>query len=122
MKKQNFYSENVKNMVNNLIKTADFNRLKAIENLERVLDRVELTKIKYEDYVEEEFKGFWEEDYNCLFDTRHWNIVNWIVEQGELEILDFQNANDENITAMALLDAALSKKYYDDLSKAKSWF
>lgn len=122
METKNFYSENVKNMVNNLIKTADFNRLKAIDNLERVLDRVELTKIKYEDYVEEEFKGFWEEDYNCRFDTRHWNIVNWIVEQGECEILDFQNANDENTTAMALLDAALCNKYYDDLKNAKSWF
>lgn len=122
MKKNYFYSENVKDMVNNLISTADFNRIKAIENLYHVWCRAELTKIKYEDYVENEFKSFSEEYSECPFDTRHWDIVNWIVEQTELEILDFQNANDENATAMALLDAALCKKYYDDLRKAKSWF
>ena len=122
MENNNFYSENVKNMVNNLISTAYFNSIKAIENLYHVWRRAELTKIKYEDYVENEFKSFSEDYSECPFDTHHWDIVNWIVNQTELEILDFQNANGENETAMALLDAALCKKYYEDLKKAKSWF
>ena len=121
MDNNNFYSENVKNMVNNLISTADFNRTKAVENLYRVWYRSEVTKIKYEDYVENEFKSFSEEYSEYPFDTRHWDIVNWIVNQTELEILDFKNANAENATAMALLDVALCEKYYDDLRKAKSW-
>ena len=122
MKKNYFYSENVKNMIGNLISTADFNRIKAFENLYDVWSREELSKIKYEDYLENEFKSFSEEYSESPFDTRHWDTVKWIVEQTELEILDFQNANDENATAMALLDAALCKKYYDDLRKAQSWF
>lgn len=122
MNKNYFYSENLKNMINNLISTADFNLIKATENLYNVWCREELTKIKYEDYVENDFKSFSEEYSECPFDTRHWDIVNWIAHQTELEILDFQNANDENATAMALLDVALCRKYYDDLRKTKSWF
>lgn len=123
MKKNNYYFENVKNMMINLINVSEFNCVKATENFQHLWfgSSYNGSDIVYEDYVKENCPYFTMKDEESRFDTKHWEIVKWIVDEGELETITFMNDNEENIYAMALLDAVQCHKYHNDLRNAKSW-
>lgn len=101
--KKNFYSENVKNMVNELDKNAKQNWRKALDNFNIVIDRDELKTIIIRDDVIE-----------CSHYNREgiYDIVGWIAREGGVWVTQFINDNSNNVTAMALLDAKLAEKYY----------
>lgn len=100
---KNFYSENVKNMVNELDKNAKQNWRKALDNFNIVIDRDELKAIIIRQDVIE-----------CSHYNREgiYDIVGWIAREGGVWVTQFINDNSNNVTAMALLDAKLAEKYY----------
>lgn len=119
------YSENVKGMLNKvkeMIKfaksTAYFNFNKAKENFFELYnaDPSKVTsEIVYSDYVKENCPFINLKIHEAKFNIPAWSIVAWITNEGELEINDFINENEDNETAMALLDFVLTEKYYIDI-------
>ena len=111
------YSENVKEMLNFAKSTAYFNFSKAKENFFELYnaDKSKTTEIVYSDYVKENcpFINLTKEE--AKFNIPAYSIVTWIANEGELEINDFINENEDNETAMALLDFVLTEKYYNDI-------
>ena len=112
------YSENVKEMLNFAKSTACFNCKKAKENFFELYnaDPAKVTtEIEYSDYVKENCTCINLSKEEAKFNIPAYSIVKWIANKGELEINDFINENEDNETAMALLDYVLTEKYYDEL-------
>ena len=112
------YSENVKEMLNFAKSTACFNCKKAKENFFELFnaDPAKVTtEIEYSDYVKENCSYINLSKEEAKFNIPAYSIVKWIANKGELEINDFINDNEDNETAMALLDYVLTEKYYDEL-------
>lgn len=103
----NFYSENVKNMVNELDKNAKQNWRKALDNFNIVVTRVELKAIIIRQDVIE---------CSHYSDDAIYDLVGWIAREGGVWVTQFINDNSNNATAMALLDAKLAEKYYFKIS------
>lgn len=111
------YSDNVKEMLNFAKSTAYFNFSKAKENFFELYntDKSKTTEIVYSDYVKQNcpFINLTKEE--AKFNIPAYSIVAWIANEGELEINDFINENEDNETAMALLDFVLTEKYYNEI-------
>ena len=105
--KKKFYSENVKNMVNELVKNAKQNWRNAMNNYNNVIDRDEYKAIIIRhDAIE------------CSPYTRDedkYDIVGWIAREGGVWVTKFINDNSDNTTAMELLDMHLAEKYYNKI-------
>ena len=108
MKKENFYSENVKNMVYELVKNAKQNWRNAQDNYINVIDRDEYKAIIIRHDVIEC------SPYTC--DENKYDLVGWIAREGGVWVTQFINDNSNNATAMALLDAKLAEKYYNKIT------
>lgn len=103
-----FYSENVKNMVNELVKNAKQNWRNAMDNYNNIIDRDEYKAIIIRHDVIE-----------CSSYTRDENkydLVGWIAREGDVWVTQFINDNSNNATAMALLDMHLAEKYYNKIA------
>lgn len=111
------YSENVKEMLNFATSTAYFNCKKAKENFFKLYnaDKSKTSEIEYSDYVKENCPCINLTEEDAKFNIPAYSIVKWIANEGELEINDFINDNEDNETAMALLDYVLTEKYYNEL-------
>ena len=111
------YSDNVKEMINFAKSTACFNCKKAKENFFDLYneDKSRTTEIEYSDYVKQNCPYINLTKEEAKYNITAYSIVKWIVNEGELEINDFINDNEDNETAMALLDFALTEKYYNDI-------
>ena len=111
------YSDNVKEMINFAKSTAYFNFNKAKENFFDLYneDKSRTTEIEYSDYVKQNCPYINLTAEEAKFNIPAYSIVKWIVNKGELEINDFINDNEDNETAMALLDYVLTEKYYNDI-------
>ena len=112
------YSENVKEMLNFAKSTACFNCKKAKENFFELFNADHskvTTEIEYSDYVKENCPCINFSKEEAKFNIPAYSIVKWIANKGAIEINDFINDNEDNETAMALLDYVLTEKYYDEL-------
>ena len=111
------YSENVKKIINFAKKTVYFNLNKAKENFFDLYNayQTKTTEIVYSDYVKENCPYINLKIEEAKFNIPAYSIVAWIANEGELEINDFINENEDNETAMALLDYVLTEKYYNDI-------
>ena len=111
------YSDNVKEMINFAKSTACFNCKKAKENFFDLYneDKSRTSEIEYSDYVKQNCPYINLTAEEAKFNIPAYSIVKWIVNEGELEINDFINDNEDNETAMALLDFVLTEKYYNDI-------
>lgn len=111
------YSENVKKIINFAKKTVYFNLNKAKENFFGLYNacQTKTTEIVYSDYVKENCPYINLTTEEAKFNIPAYSIVSWITNEGELEINDFINENEDNETAMALLDYVLTEKYYNDI-------
>ena len=111
------YSDNVKEMINFAKSTAYFNFNKAKENFFDLYneDKSRTSEIEYSDYVKQNCPYINLTAEEAKFNIPAYSIVKWIVNKGELEINDFINDNEDNETAMALLDYVLTEKYYNDI-------
>ena len=114
---KNYYSGNVKGMLNFAKSTACFNCKKAKENFFELYnaDKSKTSEIEYSDYVKENCPCINLTEEDAKFNIPAYSIVKWIAYEGELEINDFINDNEDNETAMALLDYVLTEKYYDEI-------
>ena len=111
------YSDNVKEMINFAKSTACFNCKKAKENFFELYnaDKSKTSEIEYSDYVKQNCPYINLTKEEAKYNIPAYSIVKWIVNEGELEINDFINDNEDNETAMALLDFVLTEKYYNDI-------
>ena len=111
------YSENVKKIINYAKKTAYMHFRMAKENFFDLYnaDKSKTTEIEYSDYVKENCPYINLTTEEAKFNIPAYSIVSWIANKGELEINDFINDNEDNETAMALLDYVLTEKYYNDI-------
>lgn len=121
MKRTELYSENIKRMIESTIKSAYFDFRKASDYFWNLDSRGTVDAIEYDDYVKEECPCFNISNNEATFNLPAYDIVKWIVNEGELEINDFINLNEDNVAAMTLLDFVMCEQYYNKVSETKCW-
>lgn len=111
------YSENVKKIIKYAKSSACINCKTAKENFFELYNagKSKTTEIVYSDYVKENCPYINLTTEEAKFNIPAYSIVTWIANEGELEINDFINENEDNETAMALLDYVLTEKYYNEI-------
>lgn len=115
------YFNSTKQVINFAIKQADFNFQKASDYFWHHTNHGTLDAIEYSDYVKEECPVFNVTSKDATFGIPAYEIITWIVNEGELEINDFVNLNEDNEAAMALLDFIATKHYLDNLRNCKDY-
>ena len=112
------YSDNIKEFLNIAKSTAYFNMNKAKEYFFELYNKDNskvTTEIVYSDYVKENCPFINYKINEGKYHISAYSIVAWISNLGDLEINDFIKENEDNETAMALLDFVLTEKYYIDI-------